>query len=320
MSHFKGLEVQDTLYHWFQSILGEKLTTNSQPNRLQQAVSSLQLVCQAGWKLKMTADESPADKVGVDFIWQHETLGIWFPLDCSLREKTHIPKLIHLVHACEAGNFELGTVSNETKTAFAEQLVALTRQSGIKFAQLQPPSATSTKDLLSAIKSFQASLNRAATGAQREQFLEWATHLKKAVGYHMVSNRQNGLLTMELIAEAIKEGVNGYLTIIKASKEQPVKREFCRDCKVSYSRAKDVLYVPDKRIGTIASLSQAVKLQFEEWYITMIKQFPKLSESMLTLKRNFEANGFELIIHYILDVLEATLLGRPRPVIKAKAA
>src|SRR5581483_11471049 len=46
----------------------------------------LQLV-KAGWSLTVSEDESPADKAGIDFIWQHRRHG-WFALDAKAVSST----------------------------------------------------------------------------------------------------------------------------------------------------------------------------------------------------------------------------------------
>lgn len=318
-----GHQLQEQLFRWY--------TTLTQGNfghepKLGQGLHALkhhvEVLIRDGWTLTMTADDSPADRVGIDFIWSNPNRG-WFPLDAKAAGQTRC-RLIQQVHVgnnSEAG--ECGQLRSEDRTAFLEQLVALARTSQpIDFAVCVPPSirvAQNGNVMLDSLRFFQRSLEKATTQTTDDRFAEWALALKPAIGYSLKQNRGGASdAAVETARKAIAAAIDAFFASFFKENSQFALE--CSRMQTSLKRSDRLQYVigEDKikavagqsnELVVLGGLAGLIRKRYEARYRELLAQH-SCAEWLLQRKRTFETKGVECVIHSILDAFQRQTGGR----------
>lgn len=308
MSCRKGHKNQAELYRWYlaaEQAARVALSEDPELRELQLASRALFAVRQQGWKLTATAENSPADQAGIDWIWEHPGKG-WFPIDCTAEGKPDKSRLVHLVFMDNMETKEGGGLTAGTKIDFAALLVGLTKSSPLLTrALLAPPAVEPVRDSSVHVARFQAALFALKRHQHGELFQEWAGELNKAVRYLAACRDSENDLGLDLIQSLIKDGVREYFALALAKRSIPVNRQgFTRGFSLSWSANSDILVLGRLESANVRGLSQMINRQFDSAYFAKVQRAGNATAALLQAKRGFAARGVEFVVHFLLDGLE----------------
>jgi len=313
-----GHKLQDQLFRWY-TTLTQSADGQTGP-RFEQGLNALkhhiEILIRDGWTLTMTADDSPADRAGVDFIWSNPNRG-WFPLDAKAAGQTR-SAIIHQVHVgnnSDAG--ECGQLRVEDRVAFVKQLVTLARMSRpIAFTVLRPPSAQTARNndvLLGDLQHFQRKLEYAASNTQDDRFGEWATALRRAVGYILAQKRGGASpASVETARQAIAAAIDAFFaSYFKenspfAAKVSTMKASLKRSDRLQYVICEDKIKASvgkSNELVVLGGLAGLIRKRYEARYSELLGKH-NCAEWLLQRKRTFETKGVECVIHSILDAFQ----------------
>lgn len=312
----EGIRKQQQLNVWFNALLSD--TSNftvdekgARLERLEKAIRRIRELVASGWRLRMSSEKSPADKAGIDLLWEDEPTGRWFALDCSLKEKMGLPRLIHLVRI-KNDIISVGSViSLATKTIFLELLIELTEGRAIlNRGLIAPPSIHPVADINLALRDFQRQLRALRNHAYGDLFLEWSENLGGAIGYAKKMKTQSGQVDMENIQRVIEEGVQTYLAASLQNNGELArpKLKFTRKL-LSYSETSDTVILADRGNPHVRGIKVMVQQAFDSALLERLAKAGKMTDKLMAVKRNFSASGYAWVINHLLDVLEAERLG-----------
>lgn len=327
MSNVKknGHQLQEQLFRWYVAMTDGSLNAEQ---RLSQGLNALrhhvEVLIRDGWTLTMSADNSLADKAGVDFIWSNPKRG-WFPLDAKAVGQTscRIIQQVHVGNNSEAG--ECGQLRAEDKIAFLEQLVKLARTATpISFSDCAPPSvrtARSNEELLEALLQFQRTLERASSRSGEVRLGEWAGALKGAIGYHRAQKRGGpNEATVTAARAAINTAIDAFFASFFrenatfASKVGLMKANLKRSDKLQYVICEDKLKTTvggSRELVVLGGLAGLIRKRYDERYRELLGKH-SCAEWLLQRKRTFETKGVECVIHSILDAFQQQAGGARR--------
>lgn len=312
----KGHRLQDELYRWYLLVFRENTCGSAQNlvpglNALRHHV---EVLIKDGWQLAMSADNSPADKAGVDFIWENPSRG-WFPLDAKAMGQTSCRLIshVHVGNNTDAGEYK--QLRHEDKLAFLEQLVKLARTGRpVSHSCCLPPGVTamSSAQLLEELKKLQKQL---ATSASCDERLgEWSVALGKAIGYLNAQKRGGASeeatkTAQKTIASAIDAffGLyfNGNNTIFASQcmRLQPALR---RSDRLQYQVTGDIIKATvgnAHELVVLSGLAALIKKRFEARYLELVDKH-RSADWLIQRKRTFETKGVECVIHAVLDAFQ----------------
>lgn len=326
MTTFKGLRDQQQLFRWFTTLVEGSYSAPDRGAgeaalRLDRAIQKVRELVEGGWWLSMSSEGSPADKAGMDFLWEDTVRGPWFALDCSLREKMDIPRLIRLVRIKNATTTVGEVMSIYSKIFFLELLIELAEGPVLLTREMvAPPKLTPVADIRSALYDFRTRLRALKDHTNGDLFVDWAENLHRAIGFQRRKEDESTELDMNTIRLPIKQAVETYITTAlrnHGEMERP-KLKFGRKFH-SYSPTTDTLHLPHKANPTVKDIKVMVETEFDARYTAELKKAGKLSDKLLALKRSFGASGYAWVINHLLDVLEAASLGTTAVVAAPKA-
>ena len=308
VSSYKGARNQSEIFTWYLSIVGDPTRSPSAESEVFRNIRRRLLqVHGLGWRLVMTGENSPADRAGIDFIWENG-FDTWFPLDCTSMHKTTTPRLISTILVVNAPSCDGGGVLTQSKIAFAEQLIRLTEQQPIlRHSTLSYPSIKPTRNQLPELKKFQQGLLKNSSGPSGELYREWAERLRKSIGFSLLSERKSSLNIRQLVTTSIQAGVRVYLdSVLGTAKLQPLKATWLRNHHVSFSVSADTLYVSDSS-QNVLGLVGMISREFDAQYFQYLKGATTAAQrdELMQGKRNFAGKGLPSVIHFVLDVVEA---------------
>jgi hypothetical protein len=308
MSCRKGHKNQAELYRWYlatDQAARVALSEDPELRELQLAGRALFAVRQQGWKLTATAEKSPADQAGIDWIWEHPSKG-WFPIDCTAQGKLDKSRLVHLVFMENMETREGGGLTAGTKIDLAELLVGLTKSTPLLTRSLlAPPAVEPVRDSSAHLARFQAALFALKRHQYGELFLEWANELNKAVRYLAACQDSENDLGLDLIQSLITDGVRQYFALALANRPLPVTRQgFTRGFSLSWSAASDTLVLGRSESANVRGLSQMINCRFDSAYFAKVQRAGSATAALLQAKRGFAARGLEFVVHFLLDALE----------------
>lgn len=310
MSQKNGSKYQLELLRTYQTACDTGLDgggheTDAEILRFRRARSSLCEARRRGWQLTMTAELSPADRVGIDFVWEHPLYG-WYPIDCTAMYKGNVPRLINLATVESASTQDGGGVALLSRIEFVELLVRLSRETPFLTRSLiEPPDREAARDseAEAAVRNFQRKLEELSRGAGGALCREWAERLNKAVGYFTASRRGVGTFNAAVVQSAIDDGVEQFFAIVSSGRSLPVNQmSLSRGRQLTYSPNQDTLYLGDTSYPELRGFSTAAQQRFEARYLTMV-QGGRFSEEMIQVKRLFSSNGLQFVVHFVLDRL-----------------
>lgn len=277
--------------------------------------SELSRLHREGWRLTVSAKDSPADKAGIDFVWSHSRG--WFPLDAKAVGMPCSP-LVHLVpvgESQEAG--ECGLLCFEDKMAFLQLLVDLAgKEQPIPHQVLAVPllSEVEPAQLLAELKNLQCALNAAAVTTGDWRFGQWAETLRRAIGYALSQIRPAGHNTVaaDLAQGIVKEALDRFLAELFDPKKP--KLENCMHQRTSLNRSRHLCYILSEDALKVAAGGSGQLVVLKQFSGTVARRYQEvLAEAMkihssaewvLTRRRFFETKGVECAIHAVLDALQ----------------
>ena len=274
----------------------------------------IEVLTRDGWTLKMSANQSPADQSGIDFIWANPRRG-WFPLDSKAVGETSCSLVQHVHVGNNNAAGEYGQLRFEDKLAFLEQLVTLARKrEPISYTLCTPPdtAAKSVSVLLEEVKQFQKRLERAASKDGR--YSEWADSLRGAIGYLL--KKQRGGPSSESIQAArgiVMTAVDAFFAAY-FNGNNPAFASHCMRLRPCLKRSDRLVYLISgdtikaavgkaQELVVLSGLAQSIRDRYQQSYAQAIQQH-RAAEWLVQRKRVFETKGVELVIHNILDAFQ----------------
>ena len=313
--------LQLELFTWYQdtmNVANAALIEESKDAELVHAGEvrrQLRELVKSGWSLCMSQEESPADKAGIDFIWQHPRRG-WFALDAKAVDSTKccLIRLVTVSNSTEAGEFR--KLPFEDKLRFLEQLVELASGPApeLDFQTCAPPSLEQTRNpriMLEELRRFRDRLAVAGKLAGCRQCHAWQDAIGKAMGFVAGRERQRNnpeqvAAVQARVAGIIRAYVNSLL-VAKAPRNfgGPLEFRFRRSNKLSYTVHGDELKVPVDTVNvvTIGGIAVYARKAFQKRYQEVVGKHGA-AEWLVLRRRTFEAQGAERAINHLLDVLE----------------
>lgn len=313
--HTKGHRLQNELYRWAVALVRDIDGSATLGQGLNAHKHHIEVLLRAGWTLTMSADNSPADKAGVDFIWENPSCG-WFPLDAKAMGQTSCSLIthVHVGNNTDAG--ELKQLRYEDKLAFLEQLVRLARTGRpIKHDCCPPPSVTAMAPakLLEELKILRKQLERSASCDERLR--EWANALGKSIGYLSIQKRggpseASTFAAQKVINEAIDVFFGAYFNFRNeafASQQMRLQPSLRRSERLQYLFTGDVIKATvgkAQELVVLSGLAALIKKRFEERYGELIRQH-RNTDWLMQRKRTFDTKGVECVIHSVLDAFQS---------------
>jgi hypothetical protein len=312
----KGHRLQEELFRWYVTVFrgdncGETTPTAQRLNGLKHHV---EVLIRAGWTLTMSADNSPADKAGVDFIWENPSRG-WFPLDAKAMGSTSCRLItqVHVGNNTDAGEFK--QLRFEDRIAFLETLVNLARSGRpVSHACCPPPGVTpvAAAQLLDGLKKLERQLEKSASCDER--LGEWAVALGKAIGYQKRQVRggpseEATSSAQKLIASAIDAFFVSFLNgnnVTFASQQMRLQPNLRRHDRLQYLFTGDVIKATvgnAQELVVLSGLASLIKKRFEARYSELIG-LHRSADWLMQRKRTFETKGVECVIHAVLDAFQ----------------
>ena len=318
----KGHQLQDELHRWFLLVTRENTSDSAQNTvpGLNALKHHVEVLIRDGWTLTMSADNSPADKAGVDFIWENPSRG-WFPLDSKAVGQTSCRLIQHVQVGNNNDAGEYGQLRYEDKLAFLEQLVNLARMAQpISHALVPPPSsaAMSTAELLENVTKLQKQLQRASSKDRR--YNDWAAALRGAIGF--LSAQKRGGPSEDALKEArgvIASAIDAFFAAyfndknaMFASKCMYLQPCLQRSGRLTYQFTGDTFKAIAGKSNeqvVFSGLAGLIKQRFEARYAELVGQH-RGADWLIQRKRTFETKGVECVIHNILDAFQKVALAR----------
>lgn len=311
----KGHRLQDELFRWyvavFRSDSGDGTTGAQGLNGLKHHV---EVLIRAGWTLKMSANDSLADKAGVDFIWENPSRG-WFPLDAKAIGQTSCNLITHVQVGNNTDAGELKQLRFEDKIAFLRQLINLARTgTPVSYACCPPPGVTAmpSNKLLEELKKLRKQLEKSTSCDER--LGEWANALGKSIGYLSIQKRggpsEGATATAQkTIMTAIDAFFGSYLNgnnAMFASQQMRLQPNLRRSDRLQYLFTGDTVKVTvgnAQELVVLSGLAALIKKRFEARYSELIG-LHRSADWLMQRKRTFETKGVELVIHAVLDAFQ----------------
>lgn len=322
-SKTKGQLLQEELFRWFHAVLDASPCGDApQAFRLNALRHHLEVLIRDGWTLKMSGEDSPADKCGIDFIWGHPVKG-WFPLDAKAVGTSSCVLIHQVTVGNQNGAGECGQLKFEYKVAFLSKLVELARSANpISHEKCAPPqlmTARSAVELIEGVKQFQRRLMTASETLRDDRYNQWAISLRRAIGFLLAAQRGGAdddsvTRARNAINTALDAFLAQYLSqnAAFASSCMRLQTVLRRSDRLKYEIGIDTVKAPvgpAQRLVVLGGLAQLVRKKYEAKYEELLHKH-RSAEWLMQRKRTFETKGVELAIHYILNSLEA-LGGKP---------
>lgn len=312
----KGHQLQDELFRWYLVIFSENFGSRgaSAVEGLNALKHHVEVLIRDGWTLSMSADDSPADKAGVDFIWENPSRG-WFPLDAKAMGQTSCRLItrVQVGNNTDAGEYK--QLRYEDKMAFLEQLVTLARTGQpIDHDCCPPPGVTAMApaQLLEELRKLQRQLERSTSCDER--LGEWAVALRKAIGY-LLSQKRGGAsegatsTAQKMIASAIDAFFGSYFNNNNSNfASQCMRLQPClrRSDRLQYQVTGDIIKTTvgnAQELVVLSGLAVLIRKRFEARYSELCGRHGAV-DWLMQRKRTFETKGVECVIHNILDAFQ----------------
>ncbi len=312
----QGHRLQDELFRWYLSLTSENTgsgTSMAVPG-LNALKHHMEVLIRDGWTLSISADNSPADKAGVDFIWANPSRG-WFPLDAKAVGQTscRVINQVYVSNNKDAGEYK--QLRYEDKLAFLEQLVALSRKGcPISHDSCTPPSVTASAQSrqLEDLKALQRQLEKASS--RDDRLGEWAVALRKAIGYLLAQTRggpSEGATSsaQKLITSAIEAFFGSYFNhnnTVFASHCMRLQPNLRRTERLQYQFTGDIFKATvgnAQELVVFSGLAQLIRNRFEARYTELVGKHSG-ADWLMQRKRTFETKGVECVIHNVLDAFQ----------------
>ena len=310
----RGIKLQKQLWSWYLAVTeraceipDDACGEDKERMLLQNQLTSIR---EAGWRLTMTEEGSPADKSGIDFIWFHPNRG-WFPLDSTAMDKVGVPELIHIVavdSSKEKG--ECNGLTPAVKNGFAQLLIRLSETEPRLSVNFLPPSIKASKKSRQILVDFKGRLEALASSVDDgEVYLEWARRLRKAIGFECEMHKRTmkpQITDVKAFIEAVViERIKGFLPELGQLILSPQEdRPFARDYSIRYHPSSDLLVIPEPQNPHFPGLQRFMEKLFSQAYGEVVSAHG-VCDSLLLLKRFFESRGKEELVHAVLDALES---------------
>lgn len=311
----KGHRLQEELFRWYVTVFRND-TGGGTPaaQGLNGLKHHVEVLIRAGWTLKMSADNSPADKAGVDFIWENPSRG-WFPLDSKAMGQTSCRLIthVHVGNNTDAGEYK--QLRFEDKLAFLEQLVNLARTGHpVSYNCCPPPglTAVASTQLLDELKRLRKQLEKSTSCDER--LGEWAAALGKSIGYLNIQKRggpsEGATATaQQTVLAAIDAFFGSYFNgnnATFASQQMRLQPNLRRHDRLQYLFTGDVIKATvgnAQELVVLSGLAALIKKRFEARYSELIG-LHRSADWLMQRKRTFETKGVELVIHAVLDAFQ----------------
>lgn len=269
----------------------------------------------AGWSLQMSEDESPADKAGIDFIWQHRRRG-WFALDAKAVSNTRccLIRLVEVSNSTEVGEFR--KLRFEDKVRFFEQLIELAEGPApeLNLQDCPPPVMETVRDSTKMLEELRSFRDRLATMGKRPgcaHCTDWQAAINRAMGFVTGCKRQrNNPEQVALVQQRVAEIINAYIKSVLAEKPprgfgSPFEARFRRNDKLLYTVHLDQVKLPvdAANVVTVAGIAAYARKAFQKRHQELVAKHGA-AEWLLMRRRTFEAQGVERTINHLLDVLD----------------
>lgn len=311
----KGHRLQEELFRWYVTVFrGDNCGGSSAAQGLNGLKHHVEVLIRAGWTLQMSADNSLADKAGVDFIWENPSRG-WFPLDAKAMGQTSCRLItqVHVGNNNDAGEYK--QLRFEDRIAFLQQLVNLARTGQpVSYHCCQPPGLTAmaSNQLLDGLKNLRKQLEKSTSCDER--LGEWANALGKSIGYLSIQKRggpseASKHSAQKLIASAIDAFFGSFFNNNNetfASQQMRLQPNLRRSDRLQYLHTGDVIKATvgnAHELVVLSGLAALIKKRFEERYIELVGKH-RTAEWLMQRKRTFETKGVELVIHSVLDAFQ----------------
>jgi hypothetical protein len=314
----EGHRLQDELFRWAVAILNED-SDDSCAHGLESLKQEVGILIKDGWALRMSANNSPADKAGVDFIWENPKRG-WFPLDAKAMGEPSCRLISHVRVGNNKDAGEQRQLSGKYKSAFLAQLIQLARSgTPVRHECCLPPSVTpmANATLLDALKQLRYQLEKASESDER--LGEWAVALNRAIAYLNITKRGPDKAAISaaqvLVASAVDRFLEAYFAenntafVSRCMHLQPNLR---RSAQLHYLVTGDIIKATvgeAKEVVVLSGLKELISNRFQEIYAELVRKH-RSSDWLMQRKRSFASKGIQCAIHSVLDAFQQSAANR----------